>query len=129
MYYHVLYISIDYYTDYDYTTILNDDDDDENKGIYCMTRKKDTIIKCPVCGAEYLPSEIFFPNDLIGKQTEIVKDERGKVLHYDDCDLCLEQEFVCEHCGNRFITKATVSYQTCDPDADFSDESVIKIRK
>lgn len=39
-------------------------------------------IICPKCGAEYLPSEIYFAEDLIGKQKNIVKNDEGKILSY-----------------------------------------------
>ena len=43
--------------------------------------KKITTIKCPHCGYEYVPAEIFMPTDIEGKPDSIVKDVLGKVLY------------------------------------------------
>ena len=42
--------------------------------------KKHIIIKCPKCGYEYLASEIFYPDDLLGGSTDILRDENGKII-------------------------------------------------
>ena len=41
--------------------------------------KKNTI-RCPHCGCEYLPAEIYLPNDFLGYPTNIIKDEKGEIL-------------------------------------------------
>ena len=41
--------------------------------------RKYSKIVCPVCGAEYLQSEIFVPDGIIGKPTDIVKNKKGKI--------------------------------------------------
>ena len=38
------------------------------------------IIKCPFCGAEYLPSEIYIPSDFLPKFEDLTKDENGKIV-------------------------------------------------
>ena len=36
------------------------------------------VIKCPQCGAEYLPGEIYMPGSLIGQPDEVVRDSFGE---------------------------------------------------
>lgn len=49
------------------------------------TDKKEVItkglVKCPFCGAEYSPSEIFMPGELIGKANNVIKDPTGRILY------------------------------------------------
>ena len=37
------------------------------------------VIKCPHCGREYLPVEIFYPASFFGKPTTVYRDEQGKI--------------------------------------------------
>lgn len=90
--------------------------------------KKNIIIKCPKCGYEYLASEIFFPEDLIGKAQEIVRDDNGKILVIlDGEEPHLEEPWECDHCGCDFVAKldvkASVEY---NEDKDFSEEYVLE---
>lgn len=49
-----------------------------------QNKSKPTVIKCPHCGAEYLPSEIFMPEDILGGAPKnLIKDPLGKVLYAD----------------------------------------------
>ena len=45
---------------------------------------KHIIIKCPKCGYEYLASEIFYPEDLLGTCNNIIRDENGKILSWNN---------------------------------------------
>ena len=42
--------------------------------------KKHVIIKCPKCGYEYLASEIFYPQSLLGSGPNPLRDDTGKIL-------------------------------------------------
>ena len=91
---------------------------------------KTAVIKCPHCGAEYLPGEIYMPNALIGQPDEVVKDSLGKIIYEDystvDREPCLTERFTCEYCNKPFIIEATVSYKTKEeaPEKDFSTNYV-----
>lgn len=87
------------------------------------------IIKCPHCGWEYLPSEIFMPGDLIGKPETVVKDALGKIIYedYDDnYKPCFEEHYECDGCGKSFAVSATIVYKSREEseELDFSTEFV-----
>lgn len=71
-----------------------------------------TIIKCPYCGAEYLPSEIFIPSDFMPKFEDLTKDEDGKIVAVYENPMNLVEEYTCDHCNHRFSIKAQVEFHT-----------------
>lgn len=89
-------------------------------------------IKCPHCGAEYLASEIYFPDQFLGRPRNIIKDEKGQILGFNDDDMNTYEEFTCDHCGKSFSVEATVTFKTSalnnlfDDDDDFDIEEVGK---
>jgi hypothetical protein len=93
------------------------------------TAHKTPVIKCPHCGAQYLPGEIYMPGALIGQPDDLVKDSLGKILYEDyqegrEPDMI--EHFVCEYCEKPFIIEATVTYKTMTelPENDFSTQYV-----
>ena len=86
-----------------------------------------SIIRCPNCGAEYLPGEIYLPGSLIGQPEDLVKDSFGKLLYEDyKSEPAFEEHFTCEYCNKPFIIEATVTFKTKNelPERDFSSEYV-----
>lgn len=86
-------------------------------------------IKCPHCGREYLPGEIFMPGELLGRSRTIVKDALGKILYVEweeDEEPTFTETYICDECGKEFIVEATVSFKTKAQaeELDFSDTSV-----
>ena len=70
------------------------------------------IIKCPVCGAEYLPEEIFYPDSVFNKNLKVVRDEEGKIVFFNKNEsFNLEEEFECEHCGTLFRVKGDTKFK------------------
>lgn len=49
------------------------------------TPKQFVAIKCPHCGYEYLPAELFIADDLVGtpESNGVVRDALGKILYVD----------------------------------------------
>ena len=45
------------------------------------------VIKCPHCGREYLPVEIFYPTSFFGKPTNVYRDEQGKIENISGDDM------------------------------------------
>lgn len=86
---------------------------------------KTEIIKCPYCGAEYLPEEIFMGDEFLGNR-EIVKDENGKITIVGGIEPELSSSYVCDCCNKRFIVKATVTYEVMKD--DFEEEYTVKIQ-
>lgn len=85
--------------------------------------KYDIVIKCPHCGAEFLPAEVYYPEDFLGEPVDIVKDENGQIVTFDGTNMNLEEEFVCPHCDKSFKVTAKVEFETKkDEGIDFSDE-------
>ena len=91
---------------------------------------KSALIKCPFCGAEYLPGEIYMPGSLIGQPDEVVKDSLGKIIYEDYYTPAREpnsiEHFTCEYCEKPFIIEATVTYKTKEeaPEKDFKEQYV-----
>ena len=95
-----------------------------------LATHKFPIIRCPHCGAEYLPGEIYMPGSLIGQPDEIVKDAVGKIIYEDysteDREPDMIEHFICDYCHKPFIIEATVTYKTMKeaPERDWSDNYV-----
>ena len=91
---------------------------------------KSAVIKCPRCGAEYLPGEVFLPNAIIGQPDEVVRDSLGKIIYEDyysvDREPCLTESFTCEYCNKPFVIEAVVSYKTKEetPEKNFKEQYV-----
>lgn len=91
---------------------------------------KTPVIRCPHCGSEYLPGEIYMPNALIGQPDEVIRDTFGKIIYEDyfsdDREPCLVEHFTCENCDKPFIVEASVSYKAKveAPENDFTAQYV-----
>ncbi len=93
------------------------------------TSRKTPIIKCPHCGAQYLPGELYMPGALIGQPEDVVKDSLGKLLYEDYPDgkePDMIEHFTCEYCDKPFVVEATVTYKSMveAPEADFKNQYV-----
>ena len=90
---------------------------------------KSAIIKCPHCGAEYLPSEIYMPGATLGRPEDIVKDSFGRIL-YEDYQEGKEpdmfEHFICDFCNKPFVVEATITYKSFEeePERDFQSQYV-----
>lgn len=69
-------------------------------------------IKCPVCGQQYHPTEIYLPNEFFGKPKEIVKDDSGQISYVLGKDMNLEEEYICDNCNTKFKVTADISFET-----------------
>ena len=91
---------------------------------------KTALIKCPHCGAEYLPGEIYMPGSLIGQPDEVVRDSVGKIIYEDYYTVMREpsltEAFTCEYCDKPFVIEATITYKTAHeaPEKDFHNQYV-----
>ena len=85
--------------------------------------KNKNIIKCPKCGQEYLPGEIFLPQTLLGQPKAIVRDENGVILNYEGKGMDLIADtYYCDKCGQGFNVEATLSFTVNALKNDFVDE-------
>ena len=91
---------------------------------------KTPVIRCPHCGAEYLPGEIYMPNAIIGQPDDIVKDSLGRILYEDysteNREPNTEERFTCEFCDKPFVVEATVTYKAREeaPEKNFKEQYV-----
>lgn len=86
------------------------------------------IIKCPHCGYEYLPTEIYVPGQIFGRPSvrDLVKDPLGKILYKEYSkgnEPAPVERFVCDGCKKTFVVEASVSFtsKTEEEELDFSD--------
>lgn len=68
-------------------------------------------IKCPYCGCEYLPAEIFYPDDFLGTPLNIIKDENHEIIGFDGNNMNTEETYVCDVCGKTFKVDAVVTFK------------------
>ena len=85
-----------------------------------MKDKKVVYIKCPKCGREYLPSEIFIPEYFFGKPTTIERDANtGKIVNFYGKDMDLTERYICDKCNTPFKILAKVQF-TCTEDFKYN---------
>lgn len=93
------------------------------------TNKKAAGIKCPHCGAQYLPAEIFMPGAMLGYPDDVVKDSFGKILYEDykeGREPDTSEHYICDYCDKPFVIEATLTFKTMEeaPERDFSNQYV-----
>lgn len=91
-------------------------------------------IKCPYCGREYFPSEIYYPKDFFGNPEDIVRDlETGEILSCSGTGMDTHEEYICDNCGKTFVVDATIdfkvsTYEIHDFDEEYSMPLFVKER-
>jgi uncharacterized C2H2 Zn-finger protein len=89
------------------------------------------VIKCPKCGFEYLPEEVYFPDVLTGTARNIVRDElTGKIIYFDGESMNTHEEMTCDRCGCTFDVNGKINFVTkINVAHDFSEDYSTKIYK
>lgn len=85
-------------------------------------------IKCPYCGAEYLPQELYIPSDFLPKFDDIVKDNSGKIIAVYEKPIHGHEEYTCDYCSHRFSIDANVEFNTSEVkehDFNFDHETLL----
>lgn len=77
-----------------------------------MNKNKDLTIKCPHCDYEYLPGEIYFPDQFLGQPKDIERTIDGKIAIYDGIEQNLTELYYCEKCNKPFKVKANINFET-----------------
>lgn len=80
------------------------------------------IIKCPKCNQEYLPGEIFVPNNFLGQPREIDRNEEGKITSYKGINQSLRETYTCDKCNYTFDIEAQITYKVEGSFANFDEE-------
>lgn len=101
----------------------------ENLDKYSKKLQPRHVIKCPYCQAEYLPGEIFYPDNAIGQPDEVIRDPLGKILYEsyrEDSEPLAEETYFCDQCGRQFIVELETKFKVKQQkeELDFSDLSV-----
>ena len=82
------------------------------------------FIKCPYCGYEYVPSEIYYPDSFLCKPTSIYRDVDGKIEKVN-AKPCLEEHYICDNCDKTFKVKATINYASSKvEELDFDNDYI-----
>ena len=89
---------------------------------------KKTTIRCPHCGWEYLPAEIYYPEEFLGEPENIIKTEEGNVLGFDGEDMNTTETYCCDHCGKSFIVDASITFKTTPVHDVFDDDDEYSIK-
>jgi DNA-directed RNA polymerase subunit RPC12/RpoP len=92
-----------------------------------MKPKQLRVIKCPVCGYEYLPAEIYLPNEFLGKPRDIVRDINGKILGFSGVKMNDTESYRCDNCNTLFNVVFTTYFNS--KEAVTPDEHVTKLSK
>ncbi len=87
------------------------------------------IITCPHCGAEYMPAEIYMPNNFFGRPDMIYRDDNNKILSFDGSSPDLLETYRCDFCDKKFNVKATLKFDTSSDTEYFKDDYKIKLSK
>ena len=72
-------------------------------------------IVCPVCGAEYLPSEVYYPKDFLGQPSYISKTREGRIEFFSGSNMNLKETYVCDFCKHTMTVKAFVNFSVDTP--------------
>ena len=89
----------------------------------------ENIVKCPYCGYEYVPSEIYYPDEFLGKPKNIYRDVDGKIEKIDK-EPNLNEIYTCDSCGKTFKVSASVNFVTEKlEELNFEDDYVSPLYK
>lgn len=78
-----------------------------------MKTKREKVIKCPHCGCEYLPAEIYLPNELLGRPKNIDKEHMtGRIMEYMGSSMNLKETYMCDRCDTLFKVTANINFNT-----------------
>ena len=95
-----------------------------------MRKSKDIRIKCPFCGAEYLPAEIFIPKCFVGNPESIDKNHYTKCIEsYFGKNMDLVERYKCDNCDTTFKVVARVQFNTIiEEELDFKKPYTTKLK-
>ena len=69
-------------------------------------------IICPKCGCQYLPGEIYLPNQFLGQPKIIERDIYGKIMDDYGGTMDLNETYTCDKCNAIFSIRAKVQFET-----------------
>lgn len=91
-------------------------------------RKFNNKIICPCCSAEYLCSEIYVPDALVGKPREVDKNAYGRIKKVYGDNASNEEEYICDFCNTKFYVYAKMLFRTSiKKDETFEEEYSLNV--
>ena len=69
------------------------------------------VIKCPHCGREYLPCEIYYPDEFLGSAKNIIRDGKT-IIYFDGENMNLKETYICDECGKTFEVEARINFES-----------------
>jgi len=96
-----------------------------------MSEEKFETIKCPTCGAEYLPVEIFIPDAVFGRPVHIERDATThKILSVVGPSQNGRESYVCDYCNVPFSVNLKMQFNTkSETKFNFDSDYVTKLKK
>lgn len=83
--------------------------------------KNVNLIKCPYCGCEYLPGEIYLPDEFLGQPKNVERNLDGKIDTFAGVEQKLTEKFSCYNCNKTFSCTAMIKYVVLKSDEDDFD--------
>lgn len=94
-----------------------------------MSKDKIDVIKCPACGCEYLPAEIYIPKNFLGQPKNIHK-ANGKIDWYTGLTMDKKESYICDKCNCKFDVTARVIFNTFTTErTNFSSDYKQQVRR
>lgn len=85
-------------------------------------------IKCPYCGTEYLPGEIYIPEHFLGRPENVERDLSGNIVYDDGVMQDLTEDYTCLKCDRTFHVLATIDFTVSTTTiGDVKDDYVSKL--
>lgn len=79
------------------------------------------IIKCPKCGYEYTPSEIYIPSSFLGETKYVFRNSSGIAQDMVGTEPDFKESYICDNCNVKFYVRANVKFNTSmNENEDFS---------
>lgn len=72
---------------------------------------KDVFISCPHCGRQYLPAEIYYPNEFFGRPHDIDRLNGLKIESYLGQSMKLDEDYECDNCLRKFRVTAKIQFK------------------
>lgn len=91
--------------------------------------KSQELIYCPYCGYEYVPAEIFIPNEVFGHPTFIRRTDKGHIETIAGKKMDLEETYKCDNCDTTFKVKMNINFTSqIDTVNDFKHNYTTKLK-
>ncbi len=92
--------------------------------------EKLNVIKCPNCGAEYLPVEMFIPDNFFGRPVHIERNEQNQIIDTVGYSMKTNTKYICDYCDMPFRISTKLQFSTkAETKLDFDSEYITDLKK